>query len=333
MKLAEYYEPPQTLAACWHEKKSMPEDACFYQHIRLHNLLLEPLKQSLQLAFALIGFKSDEGKMRDNCRSGTFEGPLKIRHSLANLPIQKSSFICYDVGNIICTDHHLEKSQEALAEVIALLLQKHIHPIVIGGGHELAFGHFQGIARQLPSKKRLGIINFDSHFDLTPIDKNHPGSSITTFYQIAEAHRMEKRRFDYNCIGIQHSANIRVLFDIAKQFDTNFILADDLHQGLEEKCFDFIDRIVDQNDIMYVSLSLDVFAPAFAPGVSSIQPLGLNPWHIIPLIRQIAASGKVLSYDIAEYLPRYDIDHRTAKLAATLIYEIIHHQQENPRIW
>ena len=80
---------------------------------------------------------------------------------------------------------------------------------------------------------------------------------------------------------------------------------------------------------MYLSLSLDVFSPAFAPGVSSIQPLGLNPWHVIPLLRQAAASGKVVSYDIVEHAPRYDIDHRTAKLAATLIYEIIHHHHEH----
>ena len=91
----------------------------------------------------------------------------------------------------------------------------------------------------------------------------------------------------------------------------------------------FADRIIDENEIIYMSLSLDVFALAFAPGVSTIHPLGLNPWHIIPLLRQVAASGKVISYDIAEHVPRYDIDHRTAKLAATLIYEIIHHHNEN----
>ena len=103
------------------------------------------------------------------------------------------------------------------------------------------------------------------------------------------------------------------------------ILADDIHQGLREKSFDFVDRVIDENDLIYLSLSLDVFSAAFAPGVSAIQPLGLDPWDVIPLIRQIAASGKVVSYDVVEHVPRYDIDHRTAKLAATLIYEIIHH--------
>ena len=117
------------------------------------------------------------------------------------------------------------------------------------------------------------------------------------------------------------------MFELAKEFKTQFILADDLHQGLQEKCFNFIDRIVDENEFIYMSFSLDVFASAFAPGTSSIQPLGLNPWHLIPLIRQIAASGKVIGYDIAEHIPRYDIDHRTAKLAAMMIYEIIHHHK------
>ena len=109
------------------------------------------------------------------------------------------------------------------------------------------------------------------------------------------------------------------------------ILADELHQGLQEKCVDFVDRVIDENDLIYISLSLDVFSPAFAPGVSTIQPLGLTPWHIIPLIRQLAASGKVISYDIVEHVPRYDIDHRTAKLAASLIYEIIHHHLDLPK--
>jgi Arginase/agmatinase/formimionoglutamate hydrolase, arginase family len=102
-------------------------------------------------------------------------------------------------------------------------------------------------------------------------------------------------------------------------------LADELHQGQQQKCVDFIDRVIDQNEMIYMSLCLDVFSAAYAPGVSATQPLGLQPWDIIPLIRQIAASGKVVSFDIAELSPRYDVDQRTAKLAGVLIYEFIHH--------
>jgi formiminoglutamase len=320
------YLPPDPTA--WQGRADVPADSCFYQHIKMLNLLADHPTQTAPLTFALVGFKSDEGVQRDLGRTGAFEGPTAIRQRLAKLPIQKTNLHCYDAGNILCTDHDLEASQAALAEVLALLLKNNIRPIVMGGGHEIAWGHYQGIAQAYPVKSRLGIINFDAHFDMHPMHPIHRSSATTTFYQIAEDHHATQRHFDYNCIGIQHAGNIRQSFDIAKKYNTKLILADEMHQGLQEKCFDFIDRVIDENDIIYMSLSLDVFSPAFAPGVGTIQPLGLNPWHVIPLIRQAAVSAKVIGYDIAELVPRYDIDHRTAKLAATLIYEIIHHHIE-----
>lgn len=323
------YLPPDPTP--WHGRIDAPADSCIFQHLRLLNLLSDKIEPPTQSTFALIGFKCDEGVQRDLGRTGAFEGPIAIRQRLAKLPLQKGSIGLFDAGSIVCTDHDLEASQAALAEVVSILLQNHIRPIVIGGGHEVSWGHYQGIAKTYSAQQRLGIINFDAHFNLHNTAPQHRGSSMTAFYQIAKAHEAEKRHFDYNCIGIQHASNVRQLFETAKAFKTKIIFADEVHQGLQEKCFDFIDRVVDENDFIYVSLSLDVFSPAFAPGVSTIQPLGLTPWQVIPLLRQIAASGKVISYDIAEHVPRYDIDHRTAKLAATLIYEIIHHHNENHR--
>ncbi len=321
------YLPPDPTV--WQGRADIPPGACFYQHIHPLNLLTSPIKPPAdQTVFALLGFKCDEGIARDLGRTGAVEGPIAIRQRLAKLPVQNPELFCYDVGNIICTDHDLEASQQALAEVTAMLLEKNIKTIVMGGGHEVAFGHYQGIAKVSAPTQRLGIINFDAHFDLQPLHPSHRGSASTAFYQIAQAQLAAQRPFDYNCIGIQHVSNLRPAFDMAKRYQTKMVLADDIHLGLREKCFDFIGRVIDENDLIYASLSLDVFAPAYAPGVSSIQPLGLNPWQVIPLIRQIAASGKVIGYDIVEHVPRYDIDHRTAKLAATLIYEIIHHHRD-----
>lgn len=320
------YLPPNPKP--WQGRADIPDDSCFYQHIQLLDLLRQKPEKTAELSFAILGFQCDEGIQRDLGRPGAAEGPIAIRQHLAKLPIQKPSIQIYDAGNIICNDHDLEASQQALAEVTALLLAANIRPILIGGGHEIAYGHYLGIRQVSPRHERLGIVNFDAHFDMHTLHPSYRNSASTTFFQIAELHKTDKRHFDYNCIGIQHAGDIRQSFDIAKKYHVKHILADELHQGLQEKCFDFVDRVIDENDIIYMSLSLDVFSPAFAPGVSSIQPLGLMPWHIIPLLRQLASSGKVISYDIAENIPRYDIDHRTARLAAALIYEIIHHHHE-----
>ena len=323
-----YLAPDPTV---WHGRNDIPADSCFFQHVKRVNLLTDKLEKASKTTFGLLGFKCDEGVQRDLGRTGALEGPAAIRQRLTRLPVQKTGIDYFDVGNIVCTDHDLESSQQALADVVAMLIENHIHPIIMGGGHEVSWGHYLGIAKVLAPEKRLGIINFDAHFDLHHMQPTHRGSATTTFYQVAEDHHQHKRRLDYNCIGIQHAGNIRQSFETAKQLDVKFILADDLHMGHQQKCFDFIDRIIDENDAIYVSLSLDVFSPAFAPGVSTIQPLGLYPWHVIPLLRQVASSGKVISYDFAEHVPRFDIDHRTSKLAATLIYDVIHHHKDKEK--
>lgn len=307
----------------WQGRTDLPHASCFFQVIQLLDLQ-KTLSTPTKPAFALIGFCCDEGIRRNFGRVGAAEGPAAMRQALAKMPVQRENVIYYDAGDITCRDGDLESAQHALAEAIALLLQHKITPIVLGGGHEVAFGHYQGLAKQFP-KEKMGIVNFDAHFDMRPLLPEQQGSSGTPFLQIANLHEQTQRHFDYNCIGIQSAGNIPALFATAKQYNAHFLFADDIYQGKQEECKNFIERIIHNNDLLYVSLCLDVFAAPYAPGVSAPQSLGLTPWQIIPGIRQLAQSGKVISYDIAELSPKYDSDNRTAKLAANFIYEIIHH--------
>jgi formiminoglutamase len=183
------------------------------------------------------------------------------------------------------------------------------------------------------AQENLGIVNFDAHFDMRPLLPNNLGSSGTAFLQIAKAHESAERHYDYNVIGVQSSANIHDLFETARKYGVNIIFAEDIHRNQQQKCGDFIDRIIDQNEIIYMSICLDVFAAHTAPGVSNSQPLGVEPREIIALVSQLAASGKVISLDVAELSPRYDVDHHTAKLAAILIYEFVHHYHHRSQPW
>lgn len=310
----------------WQGRSDTPDGACIFQIIRMLDLLKKIPVKNEQPTFGLIGFCCDEGIRRNLGRIGAAEGPITIRQTLAKLPVPKQNIICYDAGDIICANRHLERAQEALGEAIAILLKHKITPIVLGGGHELAWGHYQGIANVFP-QENLGIINFDAHFDMRPLLPGDQGTSGTPFLQIAQAHQDAHRRLDYNCIGIQNAGNISQIFNTAKAHQAHILYADDLYQEQSEKCIAFIHRIIEQNQILYLSLCLDVLAAAYAPGVSAPQPLGLTPWLIIPLLRQLAQSAKVISYDIAELSPTFDSDQRTAKLAAHFIFEILHHHR------
>lgn len=325
-----YVSPANTL---WQGRKNIPENACFFQIIRLLDLntTITTVPQTTR-AFALLGFSCDEGVRRNQGRIGAAEGPEAIRKVLANMPIQQSDILCFDAGDITCTNGDLAIAQITLGNAVNLLLQHHITPIVLGGGHELAYGHYLGIAKTYPHHQ-LGIVNFDAHFDMRPLPPDQQGNSGTPFLQIAELHKAAQQHFDYNCIGIQPAGNMQTLFNTAAIWQVHTLQAEQIQADEKKLSATFIERIIHENDIIYLSLCLDVFAAAYAPGVSAPQAFGLTPWQVLPLIRQLAASGKIISYDIAELSPPYDIDQRTAKLAANFIYEIIHsHQGKDPHV-
>ncbi len=315
-----HYAPPEQ--SHWQGRSDIPPQSCFFQIV--HALDIRNAIPAMDRpAFALLGFCCDEGIKRNFGRVGAAQGPKALRQSLAKLPLPAQDILFYDVGDITCSDDDLESAQTALGEAVALLLKANITPLIIGGGHELAWGHYQGIHKMYPNTQ-LGIVNFDAHFDMRPLLPNQTGSSGTPFLQIANTHNENNKRFDYNCMGIQRTGNIPFLFETAKKHQVNVVYAEELFHS-ERNLHEWVNRIINENQHVYLSLCLDVFAAPYAPGVSAPQSLGITPWQIIPFVRQIAASGKALSYDIAELSPPYDLDNRTAKLASHFIYEIIHY--------
>jgi len=75
-------------------------------------------------------------------------------------------------------------------------------------------------------------------------------------------------------------------------------------------------------DHLYLTIDLDVL-PAFeAPGVSAPAARGVPLGLIEPLIETVRDSGKLRLADIAELNPDYDIDHRTARAAARLVWTL-----------
>ena len=83
-------------------------------------------------------------------------------------------------------------------------------------------------------------------------------------------------------------------------------------------------------DYLYLTIDLDVFSAATAPGVSAPAARGISYECIEQLLQPIfqaknsAGKRKLLLADIAEYNPDFDIDNQTAKLAARLAWDISH---------
>lgn len=269
---------------------------------------------------ALLGFESDTGVRRNLGRPGAKLGPNQIKTQLAKLPCALDRDLV-DIGTIVCNEEELETAQSQFAHLIGFCHQQGHKTVAFGGGHEIAWAHYQGLA---PYYSRLGIINFDAHFDLRPHEKNQPGTSGTPFSQIAAFCNENNQNFNYCCLGVQKMSNTPSLFQRAHELNVKYLTAEDLYANSIAWHIAFLDEFMLNLDHIYLTLCLDVFAEAFAPGVSAPQPLGLTPWQVVPLLKYIIQSGKVVSLDIAELSPPLDQEQKTARLAALITAELLH---------
>ncbi len=276
----------------------------------------------------LLGFACDEGVKRNRGRVGACEGPFAIRCALANLSYQGDGIV-FDAGDVSCLDHHLEQAQVTLARTILGLLDREMRVTVLGGGHEIAWGSFQGVMQHLHARQteapKLGIINFDAHFDLrNPIEG---ASSGTPFRQIAQWCDDHHLQFNYHVIGINPSANTAALFDYAKSKNVTWVEDVDVHSANHYAIEQGLQVFIRPLDYLYVTICLDVFKASAAPGVSAPAAVGVSSEVVIKLVRTIRALAAdrdvpIILSDIAEMNPIHDLDQRTARLAARLVWEL-----------
>jgi formiminoglutamase len=266
----------------------------------------------------LVGYACDEGVKRNLGRIGARKGPENVRNTLGKLPIHFENKQIVDFGDLICVDENLEDCQTAFSKIISKLITHNILPIGIGGGHDIAFANFNGIqdAIKNSTKNNIGIINFDAHFDLRKVAEQ-PNSG-TPFHQIISEHK----NASYFAVGIQQQSNPKELFEFAAQNKVSYVTnlaCETFSTTLKNKLISFIEKV----DYLYITIDLDGFSSAYAPGVSAPSPLGFSPNFAYQVLAFLFESKKVISCDIAELNPDFDVDNATTNLAAKLVDFIV----------
>ncbi len=302
----------------WSGRKS---DQLDYWHQAVQTISNLNLVQTTEKKVGILGYAGEEGVIRNQGRLGTLEGPAAIRKMLGSVAYHlPENLPLLDYGDIFTINQDLEGSHEAISQITLDLLKSHHFPVLLGGGHDLAYAHGRGVQQYISEKgEKLGIINLDAHFDLRPLadGKAHSGSP---FLQLAQAF---PNNFHYLALGIQRAANPKSLFHTAEKLNARYLVMEDFRlnnwEYIEEQIIWFLDSV----NKVYLSIDLDGFSSAFAPGVSAPSPMGFNPQIAFKVFELIAKSKKLISLDVVELNPKFDQDNATARLAARAIEYIL----------
>jgi len=127
--------------------------------------------------------------------------------------------------------------------------------------------------------------------------------------------------FHYLALGIREAANAPSLFETAQKLNVKWISAEQLIYENRNTLLHKIDAFLSKVDGVYLTIDMDGFDASVASGVSAPNPYGYAPSHFFPLFKHILHSKKVRLMDVAEVNPLFDVDHKTARLAATVIWE------------
>jgi formiminoglutamase len=91
--------------------------------------------------------------------------------------------------------------------------------------------------------------------------------------------------------------------------------AEEIHLRGIENSLEFLDQFSHHHESLFLSINMRVFAAPFVPGVGSPEPLGLYPWQVIPLLKNLVATDKLLGMGICGLAD----DPLTVRLAASLV--------------
>lgn len=264
----------------------------------------------------LIGFPSDEGVRRNHGRPGAALAPAEIRKALRKLePETDDAVRCLlagarDLGDVDVTGD-VEADQPRLAETVATWLEAGAIPVILGGGHETAYGHFLAHAA---AGQDVSILNWDAHPDVRPLidGKGHSGSPFRQAI-LDESGRCRR----YVVAGLLPARLVPEHLEFIAQHGG----ACYWRSGITVAAIDEIYAAL--TGPLMVSFDMDAVDRTLAPGVSAPADGGMTLELWLHAARQAGRHPLTLSMDLVEVNPRFDPDGRTSLLAAQTVLSFL----------
>lgn len=173
-------------------------------------------------------------------------------------------------------------------------------PISLGGDHSITYPILRGFGVQ----SEVTVLQIDAHGDLYSEFQGDRFSHACPFTRILEEGLVKRLvQVGIRTMNDEQRAN-------AKRFGVETIDMRAWASGARPRLA----------GPLYVSIDIDGFDPAFAPGVSHREPGGLNTREVLALIQGI--EGPIVGADVVEFNPDEDPIGLTAPLCAKLVKEL-----------
>jgi agmatinase len=268
------------------------------------------------LDVAVIGIPMDLGVSN---RPGARFGPRAVRTIERIGPyhptfrgVPQASLRAADVGDVpFRSRYSLEQSLEDIESYYVQLVRQSVRPLSVGGDHSVTYPILKALGKERP----VGLVHIDAHCDTMGAydgSKFHHGGPfrLAVLDGVLDPERTIQ-------IGIRGSSNMFWEFSHAAGMRVVY-MEEWLERGWAEIAA--LTREVVGAGPVYVSVDVDGFDPAYAPGTGTPEVGGLTPREVQALLRSLGGLD-VVGADVVEVAPQYDPTTNTAQLAAQILFE------------
>lgn len=300
-------------------KPTIPLPDTANNDLRIGHLLNKSLEKKETPKAVIIGFPSDKGVQINGGRVGASDAPEAIRKQLYTMTPSAEDFDpfveyithCRDIGDVSIKGE-LPEDQHMLGDILAGYLEQDVVPIILGGGHETAFGHFLGYAK---ANLKTSIFNLDAHTDVRLLKDGQPHSG-SPFRQSLEHESGSAET--YLVAGLQPHLVARSHLEFIEKNNGHYLFRDETN-------ITSISGLFHQHasEHLMVTFDMDAVDQAHAPGVSAPCANGLPSDLWLTSAYLAGRNNRVSSFDLSEVNPLHDRDNQTAKLAALTIWHFL----------
>lgn len=273
----------------------------------------------------LVGYPDDEGIKLNGGRIGAALAPDEIRKVFFKMTTGSVSGSLFDGGNL-GLELPLEERHRAAQKANESFYAAKKFVMSIGGGHDYGYPDTQAFLSAFKnSKLKPVVINFDAHLDVRPLKNGL--TSGTPFYRMLSANPKACHFFE---VGIQDQCNSRshiewcesqsgkiISLQEIKKKGLLSVLKKELHKLKGHPCF--------------ISVDIDAFSSAYAPGCSQSWPTGLHPDEFFIAFDFLFQHFNVKGLGIYEVSPPLDVQPLTSRLAALILYRCLKNRKVKGR--
>ena len=278
----------------------------------------------------LLGVADDRGVKLNGGRHGAAEGPTKFRDYFGRLPAppEFGPDSVLSAGDLLGAEHTGE-THARLAEIVGVLRNRFplARLVVVGGGHDHAYGEVLGLARWLTQQQpeaRISVLNVDAHADVRPhTGEPHSGTPFRRLL-LEPAARLDGGSFVE--WGLQRASNAIDHLRFLESQGAQTVFWQDVPDGDQAAgaaLTAILKDLAQRHAGLSLSVDLDAFPQSCAPGVSAPAVVGVPPGAVIRAAAALGTLPCVTQLGLYELNPRFDVDGATARLAARIAWSYL----------